>query len=1480
MYVEDGEVFQAVTDKQPTVVSFFDLSLEVDPEKSAEQHIQEELKKVVNPDDAPFVIQLIKLSENGYLSLQRFHHLMIDGWSEGLIFQRQAEIYTRLLSGEEVGLTPFGPLSVLIESEEEYRSSGEFEKDSEFWRSCLTGDHDPAALSTKPDIFPSQLWRCTKDLDSVVSAGLEQLSRDVGARTSSIAVGSVAIYLHSMTGARKLTLGLAVGARRSAETRMVPGMMANVVPLQLELSPDDTLKEYIERISTAVAGALRHQRYQGVDIKKDQAQVANGVIEFGAIVNISNFEFDICFDSTVAAVDYSCTGPAEDISFQFISKSGDWRVEVVANSNRYQKMEVDSHIRRFSELIGALAQSAPETRVSSLGVLSAQERQQLAVWNDTAVEVPTATLPELFTAQAEATPDATAVVFGEAGRTYRELDIRANQIAHWLTEQGVGPEQFVAVCMPRSIELIATMLGISKAGAAWLPIDPNYPADRIAYMLDDARPVLVVTNTHTEAKLPASATIANIEEQTFGVRVPTADARKMPNKPSLDSPAYVIYTSGSTGAPKGVVVTHAGFGSLMTAHRVHLGVGRTSRVLQFASVSFDASVWELCQALLSGGCLVLESADQIAAGADLLRAVRKHSVTHITLPPAVMTVVEQAGGLPPGVTLVTAGEALDAALVARSSNGRRMINAYGPTEATVCVSMSAPLYAEERTVPPIGAPIANMRTLVLDAWLRPVPTGVVGELYVAGVGLARGYLGRPGLTAVRFVADPFAVEPGERMYRTGDLVRWNTDGQLVFVGRADDQVKVRGFRIELGEVEAALAACPGVGQAVVVAHDSQTGKRLVGYVTAADNATGFETAAVREFVAARLPEYMVPATVMVLEALPLNPNGKVDRKALPEPVFTGGEYRAPRTPQEELLCGMFSTVLGVERVGIDDSFFDLGGDSIVAIQLVSRARVAGLVFGVRDVFAHRSVAELVAVATETNTEIPVEVPGAGIGELSATPVMQAVAARGGRLDGFFQSMGTPLPFGAGHDHVLAAVQALLDHHDALRLQLSWPLQPGAAQELRVLPVGAVVADQVLCRVDVTGVADSELGALVAAQTRAAQARLAPEIAVMVQAVWFDAGASKPGALLLVINHWVVDGVSWRILIPDTMAAVTAAMAGQPPLLAPVPTSLRRWTQRLVEHAATRETELVLWQRIRATADPLLGIRALDPAQDTTATSAALVLRLPTEVTASLLAAVPAAFQSEINDVLLAALARAVRRWRGTDDAVLVDLEGHGREEFAVDLDLSRTVGWFTSLYPVCLDPGTGDAVSAVKRVKEQLRAIPDKGLGYGLLRYLNPHTATQLTGPSPQIGFNYLGRFRTDNTHHTDGTDGDIGTQSNVWQVLTGLAAGADTDMPLAHVVEVNAAVDDNGDGPVLSAVWSWAQNLLDQTHVRQLAQAWFEELTELVTVVAAGSGGHTVSDFALVSLTRPEIETLETELHTTGEVVDVRPPDTATALY
>jgi glycopeptidolipid biosynthesis protein len=849
---------------------------------------------------------------------------------------------------------------------------------------------------------------------------------------------------------------------------------------------------------------------------------------------------------------------------------------------------------------------------------------------------------------------------------------------------------------------------------------------------------------------------------------------------------------------------------------------------------FDVSVWEILGALLHGSRLMVVP-ESVAGSPDELHdllVAEKVSVVYQT--PSAVGMLSPEGL--EHAALVVAGEACPPDVVDRWAPGRVMINAYGPTEATIYAAISAPLTTGSGVVP-IGSPVPRGATFVLDQWLRPVPAGAVGELYLAGRGLGVGYLNRSGLTSSRFMACPFGG-PGARMYRTGDLVRWGADGQLQYLGRADEQVKIRGYRIELGEVQAALAGLDGVEQAAVIAREDRPGdKRLVGYITGAADPVGARAA-----LAEKLPAYMVPAAVVAIEHLPLTVNGKLDKRALPAPEYHDADrYRAPMSQVEEILAGIYAQVLGMERVGVDDSFFDLGGDSILSMQVVARARAAGVVCRPRDVFVEQTVSRLASVAQVVGGQAA-EVDE-GIGSVVATPIMRWLRDVDGPTDEFNQTVVLQAPAGVDQSDVTVVLQALLDRHAMLRARVG---DDGAGGWLAQVPeVGAVDAEECLRTVE----------ALSDEAVAAARSRLNPAAGKMVSALW----APATGQLALMIHHLAVDGVSWRILLEDLNIAWAQLLRGGPVELFAGGTSFVRWSALLAGHA--RSAEVVglaeAWRKVAATPTVLPAVR---PQADTGASAGSLSESLDVETTRLLLGAVPAAFHSGVQDVLLIAFGLALAEFLGTGGApVSIDVEGHGRhEELAADVDLSRTVGWFTTKYPVALALGglswaqviAGDAAlgALIKDAKEQLRGQPD-GLTYGLLRYLNPDV--ELGGSDPTIGFNYLGRLGAAAAEVFD----------ELWRIspegvsLAGAAAAI--PMPLMHTVDLNAGTLDTEGGPSLQATWTWAPSTLNESQLRRLSRLWFDALTGICAHVKSGGGGLTPSDIT-AQLSQQQLDKLQ----------------------
>ncbi|GAB2695006.1 amino acid adenylation domain-containing protein [Kitasatospora kifunensis] len=1428
--------------------------------------------------DLPLRAHLFALAPQEHVLLLTLHHIAGDGWSMGPLAADLSLAYAARLAG----VAPqWAPLPVqyadytlwqrqLLGSPTDRMSL--ISRQLDYWQRTLAGMPAELALPTdRPR--PAQAGYRGESIafrtDPELHRALSTLATERQATVFMVARAAFAALLAGLGAGEDIPLGTPVAGRTDEALSDLVGFFINTLVLRTDLSGDPTFAELVDRVKEADLEAYAHQ-----DVPFEHlVEALNPTRSMGrhplvqtmfAWQNTGSPQLDLpglqatalATGAVAARFDLSVSlGELTDPDGAPAGIEG----SIEYASDLFDRATVERLAERYRRVLVAVT-ADPTIRLGRLDLLDEAERARIETeWSTAEIAVPAATLPALFEAQAARTPQATALIFEGGELTYAELNASANRLARHLVALGIGPESRVAVSLPRGERYAVAFLAIAKAGAAYLPIDPDYPAERIAYLLQDASPALLLTEAQISPTASTPRLLLEEPELAESLREladgDLTDAERIAELRTAH-PAYVIYTSGSTGRPKGVVVPHHGLASLTGAQIERFAVEVGSRVLQFASTSFDAAISELCMALLAGATAVLAPTERLAVGEPLVDLLAERRITHVTLPPAALAV------LPPHAlrtvtTLVTAGEACPPALVERWSAGRRMINAYGPTEASVCATMTEPLDGHSGV--PIGRPIWNTRVSVLDGALRPVPVGVPGELYLAGAGLARGYLGRPGLTAERFVADPYGPA-GSRLYRTGDLVRWRSDGELEYLGRTDDQVKLRGFRIELGEVEAALAAHPAVRQAAAQVREG----RLVGYVVAAaDGGDGHGEAlpaALRAQLQERLPHYLVPSAVVVLDALPLTPNGKLDRKALPAPDFAAAVTgRAPRTEREQVLSGLFAELLGLESVGIDDGFFELGGDSITSIQLVARARQAGLVFSARDVFTCQTVAELALVAQGAEAAVT-EDADAGLGELPATPIMHWLREHGGPIDGFQQAMLLQVPGAPDAERLTRAAQALLDRHDALRARLL--VAADGQWSLRVPPAGAVRAADLLTRIDVTGRSTQELTDLVSAQARAAQARLAPTEGVLVQLVWFDAGPQRPGRLLVMIHHLAVDGVSWRILLPD----LAAAWRGEE--LAPVATSLRSWSALLTAEARRREAELPFWQEQLGSTDPRIGSRALDPVRDTNATAGRLDLTLPPAVAEPLLGSVPALFHAEVNDVLLTALALAVERWRGADTessrtgdraGLLVELEGHGRQEFTSHVDLSRTVGWFTTVHPVRIAPGqvgdwSGPALGrALKAVKEQLRAVPEHGIGWGLLRHLNPETAAELAElPAPQIGFNYLGRFDATRAQAAaDWSAVPIGTEHG------GLAAAA----PLTQALSLNARTEDRAEGAHLVAAWSFAAGVLGEQDVREVGELWFAALRALVAhAQEPGAGGLSPSDVPLVQITQRELDQLATE--------------------
>ncbi|MET7419665.1 amino acid adenylation domain-containing protein [Dactylosporangium sp. NPDC005555] len=1293
------------------------------------------------------------------------------------------------------------------------------------------------------------------------AAGLvRELARRDGATTFMVLLAAVTALLHRYTGADDLVIGAPVVNRDLPGGDEVIGYLGNTIALRMDVRPDDTFSTLLARARRVCLNGYAHQDVALDDVTRavdpDRSRGDAGL--FNVVLSQRSPVLAPFRAAGLTAVRRHVAGDAArfELTLAVETDGDDLTVEANHPQTRHAAAVVDQLLEHLDVLLHAVA-ADPDRPLADLDLLTAAQLADLTAWNDTAAPTETRLLPDWFAAQAAATPRGTAVLAEGRHVSYADLDARANRLARLLAADGVGPEHTVAIAVPRSVEMVVAVLGVLKAGAAYVPVDPDYPADRVRFMLADARPGLLLTTADAADRLPGTPGVRV-------VRLDTADLSAHAGHPVTDAdrvapllaqhPAYVIYTSGSTGVPKGVVVSYGSLSNKL-AWAGERFLGLSGHTLMHSSISFDFSVTPLLSTLVAGGTLEL-CADSPDAIADAVGAATFLKITPSHLP--LLSAVRFADAGPR--TLVIAGEALRGEAIGdwRPPAGPfDVINEYGPTETTVgCLLFPIDGGVAPAGAVPVGMPVSNTVCRVLDERLRQVPVGVAGELYVGGVQLARGYLRRPGLSAARFVADPLGA-PGDRLYRTGDRVRWLPGGALEFLGRADDQVKIRGFRVEPGEIESVLLRHPGVAQAVVAARtDGPGGTYLAAYVVpAADASPDIEQ--LRAHVAAALPDHMVPATFTHIDAVPLSPSGKADKRRLPAP-STGPAVtvrqqagRAPATDVEQTLATLFAELLGRESVAVDESFFALGGDSIVSIRLVARARRAGLRLTPNDVFTHRTIEALARVVTvERTTATTAAGDTDGTGAVPLTPIMRSFAARGPLGDGHRMSVHVDGPAGVDEAGLTRTLQAVIDRHDALRARLT---RAAGGPELEFRPAGTVTAASVLRRVE---------GAGDGTELAAATAELAPADGAVLRVVWFDEGPRRPARLLIVAHHLVVDGVSWRVIVEDLATAWRAVTSGAQVTLPPVPTAFRTWANALTARAADRQAELPVWQRVLAGPDPVLGARRPDPATDTWATVRTVTVTVDPAVTGAVLGAVPAAHFAGVDDVLLAALGLAVAAWsddRGTPArSNLVLLEGHGRQESAAPgTDLSRTVGWFTSQHPVRVDldgidvddaiAGGPAAGAAVRRVKEHLRGLPEHGIGFGVLRHLHPEAGRHLEAlPQPQLGFNYLGRF--------------TGAGADGWTVPTGgLDAAYDPDMPLPAGLVVNAITEDSPDGPRLTAHWMYATGVFDEQSVADLADLWCDALRALVrNAEGPGAGGRSPSDLTLVSLDQDQIDSLE----------------------
>ncbi|HEY4309676.1 MAG TPA: amino acid adenylation domain-containing protein [Pirellulales bacterium] len=1393
----------------------------------------------------------LHLTADEHVLLLAMHHIISDGWSMGVFLRELLLIYEAFSNGQR---SPLADLDIQYADFAAWQrttcTDDALSPQFEYWRGKL--EDGPAVLAMPTDrprvalqTFHGALLPVSLPLS--LSQAVEQFSREQQATLYMTLLAAFQTLLSRYTGQADISVGTAVAHRTRPEVEGLIGFFVNTLVMRGDLSGDPTFRDLLARTRQVTLEAYEHQDLpfeRLVEAFAPRRVLSHSPLYQAALI-LQNAPLEFTGPNLTFQEVHNGTA-RHDLTLSLRQEAGRLVGGLEYNTDLFDQENVEHLLESFQTLLGA-AVTAPDNPISKLTLVGMHDRQRLlaAAAGERIRFADDVCVHELFERKVEENPDAVALCFQEQVLTYRQLNERANRLAHRLCTMGVGPDVLVGICLNRSVELVAGMLGILKAGGAYVPLDPHYPAARLDLILRDAQLDVVVTSRELATVFAAQNTRMVFADETAGDC--SASTENPQRTATANNLAYVIYTSGSTGQPKGALIEHRGVCNAVAVAARWIGPGSERRTLQFASPNFDASVLEIFATLAVGGSVYMAPEDALIPGPDLVRLLDDHRITFVILPPSVLSVLP-AAPLPHLSTLVVAGEACSAKLVDRWAPGRRMINGYGPTEATVGAT-EGECHAGEGRAPALGRPFANVNVYLLDRHLEPVPHGMPGEIYIGGVGVARGYLNRPELTAEKFLPDRFSGRSGGRLYRTGDLARYRADGKLEFLGRIDDQVKVRGFRIELPEIEAALTAHPAIREAVVVVREQESGeKRLVAYVGTGELPAP-TTTELHQFIKSHLPDYMIPSTFVALPALPVSPNGKVDRNSLPgidrsRPVLDQC-YVAPSTDVEVTLADIWAGVIGLERVGIHDNFFELGGDSLLSMQVISRAARVGLRLTPRQLFEHQTVAEQATVA------VPILATAAAqeavVGPVPLTPIQhwffeQRLAAP----EHFNQAVMLEVDDRLEPSFLQASVEHLVAHHDALRLRFvreknGWKQSNDASDKA-----------ELYCRVDLAGVPTSEEPNAIEAVATQLQASLNLAEGPLVRVCLIDLGPARPSRLLFVIHHLAVDAFSWRILLEDLHLIYQQLSRGEAPCLNAKTTSYQRWSERLIEYAqsALVREELDYWLRLAEAPFKHLPVDRL-PVQgaasstsshtrnghtqsgsnghaykgceeNSIASARTVSASLAVDETRRLLEDVSRAYRAPLNSILLTALSQAFQKWTG-EDSLLVDLEGHGREDLFDDVDLSRTVGWFTSVFPVrlCLDQTT-DVRRAVSSMEAQLRDIPRRGIGFGTLKYLcqdETVTTALATLPQPEIAFNYLGQV-----DQLANSGGRLRTASE------SVGSMRSSRQHRTHLLEINGVIV----GGQLRFDWTYCEGLHQRETVERVIGAFLDALRNMIVDCAS----------------------------------------------
>lgn len=1390
---------------------------------------------------------LIKLSANYHILIICLPAICADSWTINNLFSELSNLYCNYNENyseedEVIQYVQFCEWQNQLVTEDEDAATAK-----EYWHqqydSTLTKWQLPLennfSEASEDSLFKINCYETKIDGDLI--AKIEGLSHKYNTEVSTIILACWQSLLCRLTGEENIVIGNKVNRRDYEELSSLLGLLATWIPIQTNLRNNLSFRELINNTNKTLEDAFEWQDYF--------------VTKTNDLVFPIGFEFEELAPSIVA----------NNISFSILQQYScidKFKLKLSCHKyENYLKTSFDYDVNYFSaDSIAILSEQFhtilrscienPDIPIDQFDIISVNERQKLLVdFNRTQVEYSQdKCIYQLFEEQVERTPNNIAVVFENQKLTYQELNNRANQLARYLQKKGVNPETIVGLYLERNIAAIVGILGILKAGGAYLPLDSALPSAGLNLRLSDAQVDLILTEEKLRENLMEITAEAIYLDSKWEI-ISQEKNTNPTNKVTPDNLVYVIYTSGSTGIPKGVLIENRQLLNYLYSIQAILNLDTTASFAIVSTLAADLGNTMIFPSLCSGGCLHIISSELASDAKALAEYFHRHPIDCLKIVPShlkALIAAESPENILPRQRLILGGEATDWHLIDQIQRAKspecQIINHYGPTETTVGVLTYLIESSRKYQTVPLGFPIANTQIYLLNEQLQPVAIGIPGEIYIGGASVARGYLNRPDLNQEKFIQNPFISS--DKLYKTGDLGRYLPDGKIEFIGRIDNQVKIHGFRIELGEIEAVLSQHPAIKQQVVtVREDIPNNKRLVAYIVPKQQPVPTNSD-FRKFLLEKLPEYMIPNTFVSLNTLPLTSNGKIDRQNLPEPNIStqtlAANYVPPQTENEKILVEIWGEVLGVKQVGIDDNFFELGGDSILSIQIIAKAKVAGLQLIPKQLFEHQTIAKL-AEAAGTATAIQAE-QGIVTGEVTLTPIQKWFFSENfSESHHWNQSVLLELNQPLKPELLKQTLGYLLEHHDGLRLhfiQTTSQIQQINADHNNSIP---------FVQYDFSQLSPTEQQTAITNTATELHKSLDLSSTPLVRVAWFNCGATQPSRLLIIIHHLVVDAVSWRILLTDLQTVYQQLSQGEAIKFPPKTTSFQQWGKRLPEYANSSDltSELNYWltpsrqQVVPLPVDNNAG-------KNTIATAQTLSTTLSVELTQALLQEVPTIYRTQINEILLTALGNVLIKFTGNTHQ-LIALEGHGRETIFEDVDLSRTVGWFTSIFPVLLNLGQKeDLIEQLKAVKEQVRGIPQGGIGYGLLRYLNQDEkiSSQLEKlPQTQIKFNYLGQFDQlfqDSSLFTPMADSIVPERS-----LQGHRS---------YLLEINSLVIQGK----LQVNWTYSQDIYHRNTIVNLAENFIESLKVFINRCQSQETiGFTPSDFPEAAINQQDLDKL-----------------------